>query len=317
MQNHKSVLAIMLAMSLGAIVSTAWGAEPPAGPAPGTVAPPAAVSAAVPTPAPTPQYGWNQDILSKAGLSQSRFDNWAQGGEESLAWQVSFLGKVADDEADYNWGTTLKMGFGQFKSGNAELKKTTDEIVLDSVVVYKLGIQVDPYVSLKGLTQFASGYDYSLPEKVQTSAFLDPGYFIESLGFGYTRPEVFNTRLGFAVRETVTKDFPHYADNPETADVEKTKVEPGMESVTSLNLKLNELMRFTTNLALFSNFKAADQIVVRWDNMVSVTLTQYITAGFDWQLFYDKTVSVRRQLSQMLTVGLAYQFSSKDQAAVK
>jgi hypothetical protein len=310
--HFRNIATGLMVLGLTAWATGVWGADAPAVPVP---APEAAPVAPVAPPAPTPVYGWNEDITSQVGLSQSRFDNWAQGGEDSLAWQASFLGKAADEEAAYTWTTTLKLGFGQLQAGQAALKKTSDEISLETVAVYKLGIKVDPFVSVRGLSQFAAGYDYAGPEPLQTSAFLDPGYFTESAGFGYSLPDWFNTRVGFAMRETVTREFPHYADNPETETVEKTKVEPGLESVTNLNVKLTEIARYTSNLALFSNLKASDQIVVRWDNLVSVTLTKYVTAGLNFQLLYDKTVSVRRQLSQLLTVGLSYQYTTKEASA--
>jgi hypothetical protein len=286
-------------------------------PAPGSVAPPAPAAPSAPAAAATPVYGWKHEIAAQVGLAQSSFSNWAQGGEDSLAWQTSALGQFNDDEASYGWTNRLKLGFGQIRAGQAEIKKSTDLIDLESVVTYKLGVHIDPYFAARIITQFTTGYDYSGPEKMDTSNFFDPGYLTESAGFGYTYLDLVKTRFGFAVRETVTNYYPKYADDLNTTEIEKIKIEPGLESVTDFNFKFSEVALFTSSLALFSNLKASDQIVARWDNLLSINVAKYVTMGFTLQLLYDKTASTQRQLYQATTVGLSYQFSDLNAPAGK
>lgn len=309
-------LGVLFFTGLGSIFcGNGAGAEAVSAPTPGNVAPVAPEASA--TVAPAPVYGWKHEMTAQVGMAQTGFSNWSQGGEDSLAWQSSFLGKANEDEAGFSWNNTLKLGFGQVKSGGEEIKKSIDEINVETTYVYKLGIHVDPYISAKGISQFAAGYDYSGPVKVETSNFLDPGYFLESIGFGYTSGSLIKTRLGFALRETVAKVFFQYTDNSETAGIEYTRVEPGMESVTELNLKVSDILMFTSNLGLFSNLKAADQVVVRWDSQFNANLAKYISAGFKFQVFYDKTVSTQRQIFQALTLGLTYSYSTAGDSAAK
>jgi len=271
--------------------------------------PPAAAPATAPAPAPTPAYGWKPQVAGQLNLAQNTFDNWSQGGEDSLAWQVTLQGDYTGDHEDYNWANAGKLAFGQVKSGAQDYRKSMDEIRLESVFIYKLHFPVNPYVALKGETQFAKGYDYSVEPALVVSDFLDPGYFTESAGLGYAPTESFKTRFGFAVKETLTRNYPvPYADDPGTPEIEKTKVEYGLESVSNLNLKLSDLVLFTSALNLFSNLKAADQIYVRWDNLLSASVAKYLALGFNLQLIYDHSVSTRRQLSQALTLGLTYTF---------
>jgi hypothetical protein len=137
---------------------------------------------------------------------------------------------------------------------------------------------------------------------------MDPGYFTQSIGVGYSSDEMFKTRIGAAMRETVTSDFNQYADDPGTAELEKTKIEPGVESVTDFVYKMEANLIFTSNLRLFSNLVQFRQIVVRWDNLVTAKITEYVNVNFNFQLFYDHIISSQRQIMQSLALGISYSF---------
>jgi hypothetical protein len=187
------------------------------------------------------------------------------------------------------------------------LRKSSDELRLDSVFTYNLPWVIQPYAAGLLLTQFTKGFDYSGDQPVAISNFFDPGYITESVGATYAWQEFFKTRMRFAIKETITRDYPTlYTDDPDTAEIEKIKVEPGLESVTDLKIKLNGLLLVTSQLSLFSNMKATDQIVVRWENAATAALMQFVNVNFTLILVYDKNQSTRRQLSQGLALGLTY-----------
>lgn len=195
------------------------------------------------------------------------------------------------------------------KVGDASSKKSVDEIKLESVFTYKMNLYVNPYLAATGETQFYQGYNYTDTGRVAISNFLDPGYFTQSAGIGFSPNDQFKTRLGAALKETITKKYPvPYADDPETDKVEKTKVEFGAESVTDFSRKLAENILLTSKLELFSNLKGVDQIDVKWDTILSAKVAKYVDVNFNVKLFYDKDISKKRQLKQMLALGLTYSF---------
>ncbi len=256
-----------------------------------------------------PKYGWQKEVVGTINLSQTTFDNWSQGGENSVAWQVNLNAKFVNDQEKYNWSNTGKFSFGMVKVGNGTTKKSVDEIKLESVFTYKLGVYVNPYLAATAETQFTRGYDYSVTPNVAISNFLDPGYFTQSAGLGIEPVKNLKFRVGGALKETVTRDFPSpYADNPNTPEVEKTRVEVGAESVTDFSWKVSENTLFTTKLELFSNLKALDQVDVRWDNILAAKVAKYLDVNFNVKLFYDRDISRKRQLKQALMIGLTYSF---------
>ena len=257
-----------------------------------------------------PESSWKKELVGNLNFTQTAFDNWAQGGEDTLAWQLNVNGKAVRNEDKYKWDNSGKISYGMAKLSDLESRKSIDEIKLESVFTYLLGTYVNPYVAASADTQFTAGYEYPDGSKVEISNLLDPGYFAQSAGVGYEPAEEFKTRLGFALHETITSDHPvPYSDDPDTTDEEETtKIEAGVESVTDFSKKLIGGILLTSKLELFSNLKGLDEIDVKWDNIFSAKISKYIDVNFNVKLLYDETVSDERQIKQSLAVGLTYTF---------
>ncbi len=250
-----------------------------------------------------PKYGWHKELVGNLNFTQNTFDNWKQGGEDSWAWQLTINGKWVNDQKNYNWENTLKINYGKTKVGDASSKKSSDEINVTSVYTYKMGIYVNPFVSVTGRTQFTKGYKYEADTSYAISEFMDPGYFTQSAGLGYAPNNHIKTRLGAAVKETFASKYSDlYAQG------KKTRIEIGASSVTELNFKLAQNILYTGKIELFSNLKAFNEIDVNWDNMLASHITKYITVNFNVKLLYDRDISPKRQLQEVLAVGLTYNF---------
>jgi len=256
-----------------------------------------------------PKYGWQKEMIGGLNITQTSFDNWTQGGENSFAWQLNINFKFINDQEKFNWANSGKLTYGSTKTGDQQSRKSIDEIKLESVYTYKMSKFLNPFVATTGETQFAPGYNYDTDSKTQVSAFFDPAYFRESVGFGYKPNEIIQSRIGGAIKQTITRDYPSpYADDPQTEKTEKTKNEIGVESVTDLNWKIAENSLLTSKLELFSAFKAVDETDVNWDTVVSTKISKYFNVNFNFKLFYDKDISPKRQIKQAIAFGLTYTF---------
>ncbi len=256
------------------------------------------------------KYGWQKELTGGLNLTQNKFDNWVQGGENSFAWQLNINFKFIEEQEKTTWATSGKMTYGNTKTGDQEARKSIDEIKLESVFTYKLGSVINPYISVNGETQFAPGYAYAAGAKTQISAFLDPGFLRESLGLTYKVNEIVQTRGGLSFKQTVTSDYPiPYTDDPQTPDdIELTRFEAGAESVTDVSWKINQTTLLTSKLELFTAFTAFDEIDVNWDNVLSAKIAKYFTMNFNFKLLYDKDISAKRQINQAFSFGLTYSF---------
>jgi hypothetical protein len=261
-------------------------------------------------PAEEPKYGWQKEMVGGINLTQTSLSNWTQGGENSFAWQLNFNFKFINNQEKSNWANSGKLTFGSTKLGDQELRKSIDEIKLESVLTYKLGVHINPYAAFTAETQFAPGYNYDTEPKTQISSFMDPGYFRESIGVGYHPNEIVKTRLGVALKQTITSDYPiPYADDPDTVDkIEKIKNEFGADSVTDISWKITKNSLFTSKLELFYSFKALDETDVNWDNVFTIMISKYFNVNINLKLFYDKDISEKRQIKQAIALGFTYSF---------
>ena len=256
-----------------------------------------------------PKYGWDNKFISTLNLTQTALSNWTQGGDNAWSWQANINGVFEQKEEKFNWKNTVQLLYGKSKIGSDDPKKTDDQIFLETVYTYKIGNSVNPYIAGSALTQFSAGYDYSTKPATEVSGFLDPGYFREGIGADYKPSDKFDTRLGFAIRQTIADVYAAiYSDNPDSENTEKFSTQIGAESVTNFRANLSKLIVYVTKLELFSELEAIDQTVVRWDNLISSKVADYISVSFSFKLYYEPRVSIQRQLNQTLAVGLTYSF---------
>jgi hypothetical protein len=255
------------------------------------------------------KIGWNNSSLGTLNFTQASFDNWAAGGENSWSWIANLTGNFLRKQEKSKWNNFYKLEYGQGKIGDNEAKKSADEIFLESEYSYFFKLVWAGFLAVNGRSQFAKGYDFTTDPKTLTSKFLNPGYFRQSAGIKYDPSQKFSTRAGLGLKQTVVTDVmfaPLYTDDLETREIEKFRNEIGLESVTVVTYKLKENLVYVTFVDLFSNLKAVNEIDVRWDNLVTAEVSKYIAVSFNLQLYYDRDISIKRQLKQYLAVGLTY-----------
>lgn len=262
-----------------------------------------ATAAETVTPAASP---WKKQVVAKFNLNQAHFDNWAQGGTDLVSWQAGLYSTFERTGTQGDWKNTLRSVYGRNKTEGSSSTKTTDELFFETLYTLKLNGWVNPFVAGTAQTQMDKGYMTLGGAKYQISQCMDPGYFTESAGIAYDNKKNFTSRLGFAVKETVTSRFNGYADDPKTTEIEKTRIEPGINSVSELKLKVSSTALFNSKLDVFSNMKTSKEMCVRWSNMLTVKATKYMDMNAEVELLYDGHTSIRRQIREAAGIGFTY-----------
>jgi hypothetical protein len=250
---------------------------------------------------------WKHSVVGAFTFTQVSYSDWAQGGQNALAYAVALEGQSDRDAERTNWSNSYKFAFGQTRLGDQGLRKTDDKIDLQTVFTYKLGTHINPYVSATLKTQFAEGLKYD-KEGLGTavSRFFDPAYLTQAAGVGYQPIPELKTRLGLAIREILTSTYTAYSDDPATASIEKTKVDGGFEWISELSWKIEENVLLTSKLELFSPVKRLEDFVVRGDNTLAVKVSKYIVINLNVQFINEKAVTPRTQVKETLAFGLSY-----------
>lgn len=250
---------------------------------------------------------WTPSAIVGINLSQLSLNNWTQGGENSLAWTFTGNGgyKYAGDE--WKFDNNLKLAYGRTKIGGDDYRTTDNELYLESIISKVIAWEVDPYFSNTIRTSISTGFNYKVTPSQTIADFFDPGYITQSLGFLYSKSDIFKFRLGVAVQEVITNKFRQYSDDPDTKDkVEAFKLETGIESVTSTEYGFYENMVLKSSLRLFSRFESLDVWDVRWDNTIAAKVNNFINVNLSWLLIYEKAQSPKTQLKEALQLGFTF-----------
>lgn len=252
--------------------------------------------------------GWNMSGVVGVNLSQTAFSNWAQGGTNALAFAVyTNLGAVYLD-APWKWKNRLNAIFGRTKLEDVGYRTTENDIYFESVGSRDIGWAVDPYIAVTFRSALTKGYDYKVDPAVQIVDFFDPGYLTEAIGFTYDKNKIITTRLGIAFQQTFANKFAaFYTDDPETPnEIEDFKFETGIESVTEVKYELLPNMTYYSFLRLFTRFDALDVWDVRWDNIVTAKVNDYINVNLAVTVLHEISQTRKTQLRQALQLGFSY-----------
>ncbi len=250
---------------------------------------------------------WKPLGIIGLNLSQIAFQDWSQGGDNSIAWAL--IGNFGLEYSSKNWSfkNKLKTSFGMNKLGDADFRTTDNELYFESVLIRTLGWFADPYFSNTVRTIIANGYDYKTTPETQIAGFFDPGYISQSLGFAYSIEKFFKWRLGMGLQETFTNRFRQYTDDPKTSDkTEAFKFDTGIESVSELELPIDDNLFYQTKIRLFSRFNSLDVWDVRWDNLITAKINKYLNVNLNFLVVYEKQQSLRTQIKEALQLGITY-----------
>lgn len=249
---------------------------------------------------------WQLSGVVGLNFSQVALSNWSQGGDNSIAY--SLLGDFHFDYIKESWKLTnyLKLNWGRTKIGSDDSKVTDNEGILENVLSFNIDWTFDPYVSNTIRTVLVDGYDYGADPKEQVSAFFDPGYITQGLGLEYNKSELIKSRLGLGFKHTVTNKFNKYSDDPDTEEIEKYKLDTGIESVTELSTAINEILGFKSKLTLFGRFEDLGWWDVHWDNTLVAKVSKWFNFNINVLVVYDKVQTPKTQLKEAIQLGITY-----------
>lgn len=250
--------------------------------------------------------GWHPRGVMSVGLTQVALSNWSKGGENVFA--VTGISDYGVNYRKNKWvlKNSLLATLGSTKTGSGSFQTNDNAAALETVLIYLVGWAVSPYVSNEFRTGILNGYDYSAETPVQTSAFFDPGYITQSIGFTFDRPN-FTSRLGLAFQETFTNQYRQYSDDLNTNDVQEAfNFQTGIESVTETNLNVMENFLYTSRLRFFSAFDQLDVWDVGWDNTFTAKVNDLIAVNLNFIVVYEKSQSLKTQAKEGLNLGITY-----------
>ncbi|HTA75679.1 MAG TPA: DUF3078 domain-containing protein [bacterium] len=248
-----------------------------------------------------PADEWKNQILANLNLNQGSFSNWVQGGINFITWQAGLNARFEKDNTGINWLNTLKLQYGLTYNNLQGTQVTSDTIDLESVYSWKTWQYISPYVSLSIQNQFGYGFNYTTTPATQTSNFMDPGYFTESVGLKYTPDTIFNTRLGAGLKETVANQFEAvYTQN------QNVLTQLGISWVSELNLKFSDSSSFDSKLDTFWPGGSINLTVAEWDNLLTIGINKLLNFTMEDDFRYDSVIYNGIQVKELAGLGVGF-----------
>jgi hypothetical protein len=261
---------------------------------------------------------WIVDASAKLTTALNTYSSSWEGGEAgSFTWGSQFLGTAERQlSAKVNIRNTLNLQFGQTKVQDEAAgrwsapQKSVDLIDALAMLRFTLGAWVEPFVSVRAISQFLDGRD---PLVVR---YVNPIDLTEAAGVSRTikKSETveWSARAGAAVRQLI-----------DSSDVTN---DGGVEFTTDLKASNSaKWVSFISSLRIYEAFfsSKADAFEaqgrkdvwrhphVRWENTLTVTFARYLMLGLTAYAYYDKEISTSVRLKEAFSAGLTYIYAKK------
>lgn len=270
--------------------------------------------------------GFQYELSGRFSGSQAAYRNWQEGGLNTLSLGATLDGVAEEDDGRWRQRHDARLAFGLLTTEADEegepIRKTDDLIRAESNFRYAgsgFFRRFKPTVSARVRTQFAKGFDYtenpfseeplaSREPPVQTSAFLAPGTFIETLGLTYAPKDWYTVSLSAASKQTVVRE----EDLRVLYDVDPdqlARVEAGAEIAATVDRQLAENVRYQSSATVFY---AAGQIEeppdALWENYITMRINSWLTTNLEFVALFDDNTSSAIQLKEVLSVGVTVDF---------
>ncbi|MDO4880218.1 MAG: DUF3078 domain-containing protein [Capnocytophaga sp.] len=273
-------------------------------------------------------------------MSEVAFSNWNAGGTNSISLLADAKFRRRYVVERYFWDNELLLNYGVNIQKDEPVKKTDDQIVLNSTFGYRTNSQSSWYYSAKFTfnSQIANGYNYPNKDKA-ISRFMAPGYVYLGIGTEFapekpnftlflspiTMKAIFVFDRDLANKGSFGVDAAQY-DNAGRIikDGKMTKIEAGFLLSGKYDVRLYENIEMLNRFSFYTEYdKNFGNIDVDVESSINMKVNDYVQARLGIHIKYDDDIKFyegiapngakysygsRIQLKQILGVGVIYKF---------
>ncbi|GIV32848.1 MAG: hypothetical protein KatS3mg031_0383 [Chitinophagales bacterium] len=289
---------------------------------------------------------WHISGFGALQFNQVSFTNWAQGGDNSIAFSIVGLLKADYAQNRHSWNNRADALFGLIRTDEFGLRKNDDKLELESKYGYAVTKNEKLYTTALAnfKSQFAPGYNYP-NDSVKASEFAAPGYLALGLGIDYKPLSYFSLyispitgRITF-IRNQHIANLGTYGNDPGIAITDtagniigynplgkKTRYEFGAYLTVKFEKEVLKNFTLMTKLNLFYDYLNKDPqsrkyIDVDWETNMLFKINEWLSASLILHFIYDYDIKIpdpddptdlrdRAQFKEALGIGLTYKFSN-------
>ena len=253
--------------------------------------------------------GWDQTWIANFNGSQAHYNNWSEGGVNSISGTASTVFTKLYREDRFTYGFRVHLRYGQSKLNGNDIRKNDDLISIRNRITYELseGSIYSTYGAVQFRTQFSKGFDYGKATAggdSLISGWFAPAYLIEGLGLTIKPSENFSAEIGAALKQTIVTDKKLYEQYRIEND-QGYRSEGGLTFGAQYKTELMENTSFVTSVETFTNFlRPINETDVFWANQIIGKINKYLNTTFQFELRYDHDYSKEIQLKQIFAAGI-------------
>jgi len=281
---------------------------------------------------------WTKENKVGLDISQITFVNWNAGGNNSVSGLLKGQFIRTYTNGNLNWKNELIARYGINKQESQEVRKTDDQLQLNSTFGYRKDTISNWYYAGKFNfnTQFANGYAYPNTDLAISKPFA-PAYIFLGIGSEYSRKDLnLNLYLSPLTNKT-TFVFDKRLANQGAFGVEKaiydingilikegknTRTEVGILITNQWKKEVYKNINLEHRISLYTDYlNNFGNIDIDWQLQLAMVVNQYVKANIGTHLLYDDDIKFKEeeagiqvtrgprvQLKQLLGVGIEYNF---------
>lgn len=253
--------------------------------------------------------GWEQTWIANLNGSQAAYQNWSEGGVNTLSGAASTVFTRMYRKEQYAFGFRTNLRYGQSRVAG-DTRKSDDLISIRLRSTYDLeeDSKVAAYGAIQFRTQFADGYDYEARADggdSLISGFMSPAYLTEGAGLEYNASSKLQLEVGLALKQTFISDgdlSPNYG----LPQGDTFRSEGGLTTGISFQTQVAKNIQYSSNLETFTSFvNPVSETDVFWANELVGQINSLISASFQYEMRYDNDFSSEVQIKQVLSAGIS------------
>lgn len=283
---------------------------------------------------------WEQKNRLSLDFSEVAFVNWNAGGSNSISALLNIFSVLKYNNTNLNWIASARVRYGVNKQENFQLRKTEDEIELNSTLGYRNNTRSNWYYSARFnfKTQFTNGYNYPDREN-EISRFMAPGYLFFGGGAEYgknlERLSIYLSPLTFKSTFVLDENLANagsFGVTPAIVDQNGNVIEPGKKVRTEMGILITNQyqaeifnnINLQNRLSLYTDYlNSFGNIDIDWEVVLDFKVNDFVRATFGTHLRYDNDVKILEeteiedefiekgasvQLKQILGIGVVMDF---------
>lgn len=261
---------------------------------------------------------WTKGGNAAFTFQQIGLKNWTAGGNELIALNFSLRGYAKKELVRYVWFNQVDIGYSLSKQGQQrKIRANKDTWKITTRISRKLENNWQLTLGLITQSQFGRLYKVKTDEdtgkeiSVLSSQLLSPLYIWPSIGFSYVQEQKYSLSLQPLTGKItlVMDDSLSRAGAYGVKGGKKIRSETGIGIEGSVRLDIMKNIRMESDLNTFSRYSNISFTDIRWGFLLRFKVNKYISANFESDLIYDRSVIDKIQYRYSINLGFSYDLS--------